>query len=110
MRHKYADSSSKYNTTSSSSSYNINIMLTGSLTTMRRKSTSMLINDTSDLEMRFKKLFEIYDKECEFINYFKNKNSTDDNSYEDCDDEYYPNPYNIAAAPSPKILMKQLNK
>ena len=48
-------------------------MLTGSLTTMRRKSTSMLINDTSDLEMRFKKLFEIYDKECAFINYFKNK-------------------------------------
>ena len=75
MRHKYADSSSKYNTTSSSSSYNINIMLTGSLNTMRRKSTSMLINDTSDLEMRFKKLFEIYDKECAFINYFKNKNS-----------------------------------
>ena len=72
MRHKYADSSSKYNTTSSSSSYNINIMLTGSLNTMRRKSTSMLINDTSDLEMRFKKLFEIYDKECAFINYFKN--------------------------------------
>ena len=107
MRHKYADSSSKYNTTSSSSSYNINIMLTGSLNTMRRKSTSMLINDTSDLEMRFKKLFEIYDKECAFINYFKNKNSTD-NSYEDSDDEYYPNPYNIAAAPSPKILMKQL--
>eukprot|EP00942_MAST-04A_sp_MAST-4A-sp1_P000545 g545.t1 len=67
----------------------------------------MLINDTSDLEMRFKKLFEIYDKECAFINYFKNKNSMD-NSYEDCDDEYYPNPYNIAAAPSPKILMKQL--
>ena len=81
-----------YRTSSATSSHNIDIML-NDRQEVQRKSTSNL-NDICDLEMRFKKTFEMYDKECAFIQYFKSQN--------------YPNPYNIAAAPTPEKLMKNL--